>query len=114
MGASGAGVDPRATISLAAAIRELGPRGRGPGYDAGTPHDRRAGTGYGSDAEFLEALADAEEHVRERRADVHRLQKEAAEAAHAAMDDLGPVATGSETRAGSARRRLRDGNPQPM
>ena len=64
-GAQGAGVDPRAVISLTAALQTLDP-GASTGYSAGSQQDRRDGSGYGSDAEFLEALSDAEDQVRER------------------------------------------------
>ena len=55
-GAQGAGVDPAAVTSLAAAVRALDP-GAGTGYDAGSKEDRRPGDGYGSDGEFLEAVS---------------------------------------------------------
>ena len=62
-GASGAGVDPRAITSLRAAIRALDPAGGPPGYQAGSRTDRHPGSGYGSDAEFLEAVSDAEDQT---------------------------------------------------
>ena len=43
-GASGAGVDPRAVISLRAAITALDPAGGPPGHQAGACGTRRAGT----------------------------------------------------------------------
>ena len=64
-GAQGAGVDPRAVISLTAALQTLDP-GASTGYTAGSRKDRQDGSGYGSDGEFLEALSDAEDQVRER------------------------------------------------
>jgi len=68
-GAQGAGVDPRAVISLTAAMQTLDP-GASTGYTAGSKKDRRDGSGYGSDGEFLEALSDAEDQVRERLCEV--------------------------------------------
>ena len=59
VGASGAGVDPRAIVSLRAAIRALDPAGAPPGYQACSRTDRHSGGGYGSDAEFLEAACQA-------------------------------------------------------
>lgn len=87
-GAGRAGVDPRAVVHLADAIRELDPAGSVPAYNAGSASDRQAGGGYGSDAEFLEALSDAEEEIIVRRAAVHQLQEETATAAEAAGEDL--------------------------
>ena len=65
LGRAGRGVDPRAVISLTAALQTLDP-GAGAGYAAGSRGDRQDGTGYRSDGEFLEALSDAEDQVRER------------------------------------------------
>ena len=62
--AQGAGVDPRAVISLTAALQALDP-GASTSYSAGSKKDRQDGSGYGSDGEFLEALSDAEDQVRE-------------------------------------------------
>ena len=87
-GAGSAGMDPRAAISLADAIRELDPAGCVPAYGAGSRRDRQAGGGYGSDAEFLEAISDAEEQVIIRRADAQRLREEVGTARDAVMDDL--------------------------
>jgi hypothetical protein len=81
-GARAAGVDRAAITSLAAAARALDP-GADTGYDAGSQHDRQPGGGYRSDAEFLEAAADAESDVAERLRDVGNLQERVA----AAMDD---------------------------
>ncbi len=64
-GASGAGIDPRAIVSLRAAIAALDPAGAPPGYQAGSRTDRHPGSGYGSDGEFLEAVSDAEEQIRD-------------------------------------------------
>ena len=64
-GASGAGVDPRAITSLRAALAALDPAGGAPGYQAGSRTDRHPGSGYGSDGEFLEAVSDAEEQIRD-------------------------------------------------
>src|SRR5215472_11949240 len=61
-GAQGAGADPAAVTGLAAAAWALDP-GAATGYDAGSKHDRRPGTGYRSDGEFLEAAAEAEGDV---------------------------------------------------
>ena len=76
-GAQGAGVDPRAVISLAAALQTLDP-GAGTSYAAGSRKDRQGGSGYGSDGEFLEALSDAEDQVRERLREVQELQEQVA------------------------------------
>ena len=51
-GAQGSGVDPRAVISLTAALQSLDP-GASAGYTAGSRKDRQDNSGYGSDAEFL-------------------------------------------------------------
>jgi hypothetical protein len=88
VGASGAGVDPHAVISLRNAVRALDPAGGQPGYQAGSSADRRPGAGYGSDAEFLEAISDAEDIIRERRREVAGLQEQAAAALDAAGGDL--------------------------
>ena len=74
-GAQGAGVDPRAVISLTAALQTLDP-GAGTSYAAGGRKDRRDGSGYGSDGEFLEALSDAEDQVREHLREVKALQEQ--------------------------------------
>jgi hypothetical protein len=87
-GAQGAGVDPRAVISLTAALQTLDP-GASTGYSAGSRKDRRDGSGYGSDAEFLEALSDAEDQVRERLREVTELREQAALALDHAQQDLG-------------------------
>ena len=87
-GAQGAGVDPRAVISLTAALQTLDP-GAGTSYAAGSRKDRQDGSGYGSDGEFLEALSDAEDQVRERLREVQELQEQVAAALDKAQGDLG-------------------------
>ena len=87
-GAQGAGVDPRAVISLTAALQALDP-GASAGYTAGSRKDRRDGSGYGSDGEFLEALSDAEDQVRERQREVTGLREQVALALDRAERDLG-------------------------
>ncbi len=87
-GAQGAGTDPRAVASLAAALQTLDP-GAGTGYAAGSRKDRQDGSGYGSDGEFLEALSDAEDQVRERQHEVKALQEQVALALDRAQQDLG-------------------------
>ena len=62
-GAAAAGVDRQAVINLEAALSALGHAV--PAYRAGSPADRHPGGGYGSDAEFLEALSDAEDQLHE-------------------------------------------------
>ena len=87
-GAQGAGVDPRAVISLTAALQTLDP-GASTGYTAGSQKDRQDGSGYGSDGEFLEALSDAEDQVREHLREVKALQEQVALALDRAQRDLG-------------------------
>src|SRR5437667_323652 len=87
-GAQGAGVDPRAVISLTAALQTLDP-GAGAGHSAGSQKDRRDGSGYGSDGEFLEALSDAEDQVRERLREVKKLREQVLAALDRAQQDLG-------------------------
>src|SRR5437762_10422657 len=74
-GAQGAGVDPRAVISLTAALQALDP-GAAVSYSAGSRKDRHGGTGYGSDGEFLEALSDADDQVREHLREVKALREQ--------------------------------------
>jgi hypothetical protein len=88
-GASGAGVDPRAVTRLRAAVTALDPAGGTPGYQAGSQSDQHAGTGYASDAEFLEAISDAEDEVRERQREVSDLQERVVAVLDAADRDLG-------------------------
>jgi hypothetical protein len=87
-GAQGAGVDPRAVISLTAALQALDP-GAAVSYSAGSRKDRHGGTGYGSDAEFLEALADAEDQVREHLREVKELREQVLLALDRAQQDRG-------------------------
>jgi hypothetical protein len=86
-GAQGAGVDPRAVISLTAALQTLDP-GASTGYSAGGRKDRHGGSGYGSDSEFLEALSDAEDQVREHLREVKALQEQVSLALDRAEQDL--------------------------
>jgi hypothetical protein len=87
-GAHGAGVDPRAVISLTAALQTLDP-GAAAGYSAGSQKDRRDGSGYGSDGEFLEALSDAEDQVREHLREAKELQEQVLLVLDRAQQDLG-------------------------
>jgi hypothetical protein len=87
-GAQGAGVDPRAVISLTAALQALDP-GASTSYSAGSQKDRRDGYGYGSDGEFLEALSDVEDQVREHLREVGELREQVALALDRAQEDLG-------------------------
>lgn len=87
-GARGAGVDPRAVISLTAALQALDP-GASTGYSAGSQKDRRDGSGYGSDGEFLEALSDAEDQVREHLREVKELREQVLLALDRAQQYLG-------------------------
>jgi hypothetical protein len=87
-GAQGAGVDPAAATSLAAAAWALDP-GADTGYDAGSKHDRHPGSGYRSDSEFLEAVVEAEDDARERLQELQQLHETVAaamDAAQAALD----------------------------
>jgi hypothetical protein len=87
-GAQGAGVDPAAVTSLAAAARALDP-GVSTRYEAGSKQDRHPGGGYRSDAEFLEAAAEAEGDTTERLREVENLQEQltaAMDAAQAALE----------------------------
>jgi hypothetical protein len=87
-GAQSAGVDPRAVTSLTAALQTLDP-GASTGYSAGSQTDRRESSGYGSDGEFLEALSDAEDQVREHLREVRELREQVALALDRAQEDLG-------------------------
>jgi hypothetical protein len=87
-GAQGAGADPAAVTSLQAAARALDP-GAETSYDAGSKDERRPGSGYRSDGEFLEAVSGAEDDVRDRLREVEQLQETVAaamDAAQAALD----------------------------
>ena len=86
--ASGAGVDPRAVVSLRAAARALDPAGGVPGYQAGSRADRHPGSGYGSDGEFLEAASDAEDQIRDWLRDADQLAEQVIAALDKAHDDL--------------------------
>ena len=86
-GAAGAGLDPRAIVSLRAAVTALDPAGGQPGYQAGDRTDRHPGGGYGSDAEFLEAVSDAEDETIDAVRDVEQLQEQVIAALDAAHDD---------------------------
>jgi erythromycin esterase-like protein len=87
-GAQGAGVDPQAVISLTAAFQTLDPSAA-VSYSAGSRKDRRDGSGYGSDGEFLEALSDAEDQVREHLREVKELREQVSLALDRAEQDLG-------------------------
>jgi hypothetical protein len=86
-GAQGAGVDPRAVISLTTSLQTLDP-GASIGYSVGSQKDRHGGSGYGSDAEFLEALSDAEDQVREHLHEAKALQEQVVLALDRAQQDL--------------------------
>jgi hypothetical protein len=86
--ASGAGVDPRAVISLRAAVAALDPADGAPGYEAGSRADRSPGGGYGSDAEFLEAVSEAEDQVADWLRDTGRLAELVGAAADRVQADL--------------------------
>jgi hypothetical protein len=86
-GAQGAGVDLAAIAGLAAAARALDP-GASTGYEAGSEQDRHPGGGYRSDAEFLEAAAEAEGDTAERLREVENLQEQLAAAMDAAQAAL--------------------------
>ena len=86
-GSSGAGVDPHGIVSLRTAITELDPAGCPPGYQAGSHTDRHPGDGYGSDAEFLEAVSDAEDQTLDAVRDVGQLQEQVIAALDNAHDD---------------------------
>ena len=86
-GAQGAGVDPRAVIGLTAALQALDP-GASTSYTAGSKRHRHDGSGYGSDGEFLEALSDAQDQVRDRLREVKTLQEQVFVALDHAQQDL--------------------------
>src|SRR5260370_40076413 len=86
--ASGAGVDPRAVVSLRAAARARDPAGGVPGDQAGSRADRHPGSGYASDGEFLEAVSDTEDQVRDWLRDAGQLQEQVIAALDNAHDDL--------------------------
>jgi hypothetical protein len=86
-GAQSAGMDPTAVASLATAARGLDP-GADTSYDAGSREDRHPGSGYRSDAEFLEAVSEAEDDVGERLREAQRLQHTLATAVDTARTAL--------------------------
>ena len=86
-GAQGAGVDPAAVAGLKSALVTLDP-GASVTYDAGDVHTRRRGTGFGSDGEFLEAVADAEDQIQVRCREVADLQERVVAALDEASEDL--------------------------
>jgi hypothetical protein len=86
-GAQGAGVDPRAIEGLKSALVTLDPAAAVT-YNPGDRHDRRRGTGYTSDGEFLEAVADAEDQIQVRLREVADLRGRVAAALGQASDDL--------------------------
>jgi hypothetical protein len=85
--AQGAGVDPAAVTSIQAAARALDP-GASTSYDAGTADERRPGSGYRSDGDFLEAVSQAEDDIRDRLGEAHRLQETVAGAMGSAQANL--------------------------
>ena len=87
-GAQGAGVDPRAVVGLKSALVTLDP-GADVTYDAGGRLTRRRGTGYASDGEFLEAVAEAEDQIQVRCREVGNLQKHVTAVLDHASEDLG-------------------------
>ena len=86
-GAQGAGVDPRAVAGLKSALVTLDP-GADRTYDAGDTRTRRRGTGYASDGEFLEAVADAEDQIQVRLREVSDLRERVTAALDKASEDL--------------------------
>jgi hypothetical protein len=86
-GTLGAGMDPAAVTSLAAAVRALDP-GASTGYDVGSKQDRQPGSGYRSDGEFLEAAGGAEGDAAGRLRQAGKLRDELAAAEDAAQAAL--------------------------
>jgi hypothetical protein len=87
--ASGAGVDPRAVVSLQTAVRALDQAGGvPPHYEAGSRSDRHPGSGYGSDGEFLEAVSDAEDQVCDWLRDADQLAEQVVAALDKGHEDL--------------------------
>jgi hypothetical protein len=86
-GAQGAGVDSRAVAGLKSALVTLDPAASVT-YNPGGRHDRRRGTGYTSDGEFLEAVADAEDQIQARLREVTDLRERVTAAIERARDDL--------------------------
>lgn len=87
-GATRAGLDPAATASLRTAVRALDPAGAPPGDQPIAPTGSSANSGFGSDAEFLEAVSDAEDQVREHLTGAGQLQEQVTAALGTAHDDL--------------------------
>jgi hypothetical protein len=88
-GASGAGVDPTAIVSLRAAVTALDPAGGPPpGYQADSRTGPHPGTGYASDAEFLEAVSDTETAIGDWLRDTGQLHEQVIAALDRAHDDL--------------------------
>src|ERR1017187_2061848 len=82
-----AGADRQAVLSLEAAITGLGEDV--PAYDAGRPTDRHTGGGdYGSDVEFIEALIDAEDEIRDWLHTAVQLYSDVGDALGLAREDL--------------------------
>jgi hypothetical protein len=87
-GASGAGLDPRAITGLQTAIRALDPAEAAPAdYQAGSRTGRHPGSGFRSDAEFLEAVSDAEDQVLDRLHEADRLTERVVAALDSAHED---------------------------
>ena len=108
-GASSAGLDPHAIVSLRAAITELDPAGAPPGYQAGSRTGRHPGSGYRSDAEFLEAVSDAEDQTLDGLRDTGQLQEQVIAALDVAHDDRERAQRDLETgRRAGAEQRIRD------
>jgi hypothetical protein len=87
-GAAGAGLDPRAVTGLRAATTALDPAGAPPGDQAGSRTGPPPGSGYGSDAEFLEAASDTEDQIRDWLRQVDQLQEQVIAALGTAEADL--------------------------
>lgn len=86
-GAQGAGVDSRAVAGLKSALVILDP-GADITYNPGERYDRRRGTGYSTDGEFLEAVADAEDQIQVRCREVAGLRERVVAALDRASGDL--------------------------
>jgi hypothetical protein len=85
--AASAGVDPRAVPNLTRAANAIEP-GTAAGYSAGARGAQQDGAGFGSDADFLEALHETETAIRDRLRDVKTLQEQVMVALDAAEEDL--------------------------
>jgi hypothetical protein len=86
--ASGAGLDPRAVVSLRTATRALDPADGVPHYQAGSRTGQHPGCGCRSDAEFLEAVSDAEDQIRDWLRDTEHLAEQVTAALGRAHEDL--------------------------